>query len=40
VGYITNEGFPLAFAVIVENSGGGFAIAGPVANRVLQAAVN
>ena len=39
-GYITNEGFPLAFVVIVENGGGGFAVAGPVANKVLQAAVN
>ena len=38
-GYITNEGFPLAFVVIVENGGGGAAVAGPVANRVLQAAI-
>jgi peptidoglycan glycosyltransferase len=38
-GYIANEGFPLAFVVVVENGGGGTAVAGPVANRVLQAAV-
>ena len=39
VGYITNEGYPLAFVVIVENGGGGFAVASPIANRVLQAAI-
>lgn len=38
-GYIANEGFPLAFVVVIENGGGGLAQAGPVANRVLQAAV-
>jgi len=38
-GYITNEGYPLAFVVVVENGGGGFAVASPIANRVLQAAV-
>jgi peptidoglycan glycosyltransferase len=38
-GYITNEGYPLAFVVVVENGGGGLSAAGPVANRVLQAAV-
>jgi len=38
-GYITNEGYPLAFVVVVENGGGGFATASPIANRVLQAAV-
>jgi peptidoglycan glycosyltransferase len=38
-GYITNEGFPLAFVVVVENAGGGAAVAAPIANRVLQAAV-
>ncbi|MCL2409711.1 MAG: penicillin-binding transpeptidase domain-containing protein [Oscillospiraceae bacterium] len=38
-GYITNEGFPFAFVVVIENAGGGLAQAGPVANRVLQAAV-
>jgi len=38
-GYITNEGHPLAFVVVVENGGGGFATASPIANRVLQAAV-
>ena len=39
-GYITNDDHPLAFVVIVENGGGGFAVASPIANRVLQAAVN
>jgi len=38
-GYITNEGHPYAFVVIVENGGGGFAVASPIANKVLQAAV-
>jgi len=38
-GYVTNEGFPLAFVVVVENAGGGAAVAAPIANRVLQAAV-
>jgi peptidoglycan glycosyltransferase len=38
-GYITNEGYPLAFVVVVENGGGGFATASPVANKVLQAAI-
>ncbi|MCL2279362.1 MAG: penicillin-binding transpeptidase domain-containing protein [Oscillospiraceae bacterium] len=39
VGYITNEDFPLAFVVVVENAGGGAAVAAPIANRVLQSAV-
>ena len=38
-GYLTNEEYPLAFVVVVENGGGGFAVASPIANRVLQAAV-
>ena len=38
-GYITNENYPLAFVVIVENGGGGTAIAAPIANRVLQEAI-
>ena len=38
-GYITNEGYPLAFVVMVENGGGGFAVASPIANKVLQAAI-
>jgi peptidoglycan glycosyltransferase len=38
-GYIGNEGFPLAFVVVVENGGGGAAVAGEVANRVLRTAV-
>ena len=39
-GYITNPGYPLAFVVVVENGGGGFAVASPIANQVLQAAVS
>ena len=38
-GYITNDDHPLAFVVIVENGGGGFAVASPIANRVLQLAI-
>jgi len=40
VGYITNDNYPLAFVVIVENGGGGTAVAGPIANRVLQEAIS
>ena len=40
VGYITNADYPLAFVVVVENGGGGSRVAGPIANAVLQAAVN
>jgi len=40
VGYITNENYPLAFVVIVENGGGGFAAASPIANSVLQEAIS
>lgn len=39
-GYITNEDYPLAFVVIIENGGWGSSEAGAVANKVLQAAVN
>lgn len=39
-GYITNEGYPLAFVVIIENGGGGLTNAGSVANKVLQRAVS
>jgi len=39
VGYITNEDHPLAFVVIVENSGSGREVASPIANRVLQEAI-
>ncbi|MDR1590038.1 MAG: penicillin-binding protein [Oscillospiraceae bacterium] len=38
-GFITNEGHPLAFTVVVENGGAGAAVAGSVANAVLQAAL-
>lgn len=39
VGYITNADYPLAFVVVVENGGSGSKTAGPVANKVLQAAI-
>ena len=39
-GFIKNEGHPYAFIVCVENGGYGSSVAGPVANQVLQAAVN
>ena len=39
-GFITNPDFPLAFVVIVENGGGGLAVAAPIANRVLQKAIS
>ena len=39
VGFITNEDYPLAFVVVVENGGAGSRVAGPVANAVLQAAI-
>ena len=35
-GFIKNEGYPYAFIVLVENGGSGSAVAGAVANRVLQ----
>ena len=39
-GFISNEDYPLAFVVLVENGGWGSSVAGAVANTVLQAAVN
>lgn len=39
-GFIKNENHPYAFIVCIENGGYGSAVAGPVANQVLQAAVN
>ncbi len=38
-GFITNSDAPLAFVVMVENGGGGYAVASPIANTVLQKAV-
>ncbi|MBR7081873.1 MAG: penicillin-binding protein [Oscillospiraceae bacterium] len=38
VGFITNPDHPLAFVVLVENGGSGSSVAGPIANKVLQAA--
>ena len=40
VGFLNDEENPLAFVVIVENGGSGFSTAAPIANTVLQAAVN
>ncbi len=40
VGYLLDERHPYAFVVLVENGGGGLYAAGPVANTLLQAAVN
>ena len=38
-GFITNANAPLAFVVIAERAGGGFHVAAPIANAVLQKAV-
>ncbi|MBR5342987.1 MAG: penicillin-binding protein [Oscillospiraceae bacterium] len=40
VGYLLDGQHPYAFVVLVENGGGGLYAAGPVANTLLQAAVN
>ena len=39
-GFLLDEAHPYAFVVIVENGGAGISAAAPVANAVLQAAVN
>ncbi|MGN0659601.1 MAG: penicillin-binding transpeptidase domain-containing protein [Emergencia sp.] len=39
-GFIRNEDAPYAFIVCIENGGYGSSVAGPVANKVLQALVN
>ena len=39
-GFLLDEAHPYAFVVIVENAGAGITAAAPVANAVLQAAVN
>lgn len=39
-GFITNPGYPLAFVVMAERAGSGYGVASPIANAVLQAAVN
>ena len=39
-GFLLDEAHPYAFVVIVENAGAGITAAAPVANTVLQAAVN
>ncbi len=38
-GFITNANAPLAFVVMAERAGGGYAVASPIANTVLQKAV-
>ncbi len=38
VGFISNSDAPLAFVVMVENGGGGYSVASPIANTVLHAA--
>lgn len=38
-GFITNPDAPLAFVVLVEHGGGGYSVASPIANAVLQKAV-
>ena len=38
-GFITNANAPLAFVVLAERAGGGYAVASPIANTVLQKAV-
>lgn len=38
-GFLRNKEFPLAFVVLVENGGSGVDVAGPIANKVLQAAI-
>ena len=40
IGFLNDPQNPLAFAVFIEDGGGGLVNAGPVANAVLQAAVN
>ena len=40
VGFLRNEGAPYAFAVLVENGGGGSSVAGSVAAKVLDPIVN
>jgi peptidoglycan glycosyltransferase len=38
-GFLDREDYPLAFVVVIENGGSGASVAGPVAAKVLQAAV-
>ena len=40
VGFLRNEDAPYAFAVLVENGGGGSSVAGSVAAKVLDPIVN
>ena len=39
-GFLRNEDVPYAFVVLVENGGGGSAVAGTVAGKVLDTIVN
>ena len=40
VGFARNEKYPYAFAVVVQNGGGGYAVARPIASKVLAAVKN
>ena len=40
MGFLRNEDAPYAFAVLVENGGGGSSVAGGVAAKVLDPIVN
>ena len=40
VGFTRNEKYPYAFAVVVQNGGGGYAVARPIAAKVMQAVKN
>ena len=37
VGFTRNEKYPYAFAVVVQNGGGGYAVARPIASKVMAA---
>ena len=39
-GFLDDAGHPYAFVVLAENAGGGARVAGPIANAVLQAAID
>ena len=40
VGFTRNEKYPYAFAVVVQNGGGGYAVARPIAAKVMQTVKN
>ena len=37
VGFTRNEKYPYAFVVVVQNGGGGYAVARPIASKVMEA---